>query len=62
METNPTMEAALRHYEAMKAAQKRYYEKNKQVIAEKARAKYVATHPNPRPRGRPPKGGKTEVI
>ena len=52
--------SALRHYDAMKQAQKRYYEKNREAIL----TKYRDTHPNPRPRGRPKKvvgGGSSET-
>jgi hypothetical protein len=38
--TAPTLSAAERHYEAVKRANKAYYQRN---------------HPNPRPRGRPKK-------
>lgn len=38
--TAPPMTAAERHYEAVKRANKAYYQRN---------------HPNPRPRGRPKK-------
>ncbi len=50
---------AQRHYEAMKRAQKKYYDKNRDALL----AKYKETHPNPRPRGRPRKvreGGVAE--
>jgi hypothetical protein len=54
----------MRHYEALKAAQKRYYQK----VRESRLAKYREEHPNPRPRGRPRKdkgvaeGGSGEGV
>lgn len=46
MEAEPkTMTPAERHYEAMKRAQKAYYQRK---------------NPNPKPRGRPPKVPKVE--
>ena len=60
----PNVEAAMRHYEALKAAQKRYYQK----VRESRLAKYREEHPNPRPRGRPRKdkgvaeGGSGEGV
>lgn len=52
MESSPTnVEAALRHYESLKAAQRKYYQK----VRESRLAKYKEEHPNPRPRGRPRK-------
>jgi hypothetical protein len=52
MEQSTNVDAALRHYEALKSAQKRYYQK----VRESRLAKYKEEHPNPRPRGRPRKG------
>jgi hypothetical protein len=57
MDQDKTTQAAVRHYEAMKRAQKKYYETHKEDILRKCREKYEevrATQP-PRHRGRPPK-------
>jgi hypothetical protein len=51
MESATNVEPALRHYEALKKAQKKYYQK----VRESRLAKYKEEHPNPRPRGRPKK-------
>ena len=48
-----TLAAAARHYDAMKRAQKKYYQK----VRESRLAKYREAHPNPRPVGRPKKVG-----
>lgn len=45
------VDAAVKYYTSLRAAQRRYYEKNREAI----RAKYREAHPNPRPRGRPKK-------
>ena len=53
---------AEKHYEALKSAQKRYYQK----VRDARLAKYRETHPNPNPRGRPKKDaagvGSEKVI
>lgn len=53
---------AERHYQALKSAQKRYYQKVRQSRI----AKYKEDHPNSRPRGRPKKelaeGGSPKAI
>jgi len=51
MEQPTNVEAAVRHYESLKTAQKKYYQK----VRESRLAKYKEEHPNPRPRGRPRK-------
>ena len=49
------MEAALRHYEAVKKATSKYYLGHKQEISERRKMQYKQKNPNPKPRGRPKK-------
>lgn len=52
-----TIASAVKHYEALRKAQAKYYQTNREEICEKrrqARAEWRETHP-PKPRGRPPK-------
>ncbi len=48
------VEAAIRHYQSMQRATKKYYEANKEEIIKKKREKYAEEHP-PSKRGRPRK-------
>jgi hypothetical protein len=51
-------------YSRIKAMSLAYYHAHAKEIAERRKAKYRAAHPNPRPRGRPPKvveGGGVET-
>ena len=52
---DPKVAAALKHYEAMRRAQLRYYEKNKEKLNAKRMDNYRANNPTPRPIGRPRK-------
>ena len=47
--------AALKHYEAVKKASSKYYMGHKEEINEKRKMKYKEKNPNPKPRGRPRK-------
>ena len=49
------IQAALKHYEAMRRAQVKYYQKNQEKIKQTERDRYRAKNPNPRPPGRPRK-------
>ena len=47
--------AAMKHYEAVKKASSKYYTENKEKINERRRQRYKQVNPNPKPRGRPKK-------
>jgi len=51
---------AERLYRKHKEQMKKQYEKNKETWNAKRKEKYRADHPNPNPRGRPPK--KTDLL
>lgn len=55
MEPQVIADAAV--YARVKAANLAYYHAHAKEIAEQRREKYRVAHPNPRPRGRPRKGG-----
>ena len=53
MDNKTLSDAAI--YSRIKAAALAYYHTHAQEISERRKAKYREAHPNPRPRGRPPK-------
>lgn len=58
MEPDKATQAAVKHYEAMKKAQAKYYLTHKDDILRKCRERYAESRADepPRRRGRPPKG------
>jgi len=57
---DPKIQAAVKHYEAMRRAQVKYYQKNQEKIKQTERDRYRAKNPNPNPPGRPRKVVLTE--